>query len=350
MTKVERAPEAVTQETQKQGRIARYMERNRASDGYLLKRDIGKVFIGLFRLILLFGLCFLILQPLFHQFSASLMGRADLFNPTVISVPTRPSLDNYRMVIYLMDYWWALLRTIGITLLVVTLQIIACTLAGYGFARYDFPLKKLWFAFVILTIIVPPQTMMGPMFLNFRFFDLFGIVTFIRGEPFNLIHRLHGLVILAATGMGLRSGLYIFMLRQYFRNMPKDLEESAYVDGCSKLRTFIQIMLPDAMPMIVSCFLFAFVWQYTDGFYSAMFLRGTGVMSLELSSLGEGYRVWYVLQRAAETNTHGWNPPVGEIQAMVSTGVLIGIAPLIIIYLFAQRMFVESIGQSGLKM
>ena len=161
---------------------------------------------------------------------------------------------------------------------------------------------------------------------------------------------LQGYLMMVATGMGLRSGLYIFMLRQYMRNMPKELEEAAYVDGCSKIRTFVQIILPDAVPMLVSCFLFAFVWQWTDGFYSSMFLRGHGVMAVQMSALSETFRDYFINLQIAAGGGHGFAPPMGETMQMISTGLLIGIAPIVIIYIFAQRMFVESIGQSGLKM
>lgn len=72
-----------------------------------------------------------------------------------------------------------------------------------------------------------------------------------------------------------------------FRNIPKDIEEAAYVDGCGTLRTFFQIMLPDAKPILTSCFLFAFVWQWTDGLYSKMFLGNIKLLSIQLTQIGE---------------------------------------------------------------
>ena len=201
----------------------------------------------------------------------------------------------------------------------------------------------------MLTILIPPQVIMAPLFLNFRFFDIFGIVSLFNGNPANML-SLGGYFLMVTTGMGLRSGLYIFMLRQYMRNMPKELEEAAYVDGCSKLRTFVQIILPDAVPMLVSCFLFAFVWQWTDGFYSSMFLQGQGVMSMQMSGLGEAYRNYFISAIIGAEGGQGFAPPMAEMQQMISTGLLMGIAPIVIIYIFAQRLFVESIGQSGLKM
>lgn len=331
-------------------RINRYIQRNRASDGYLLRNDFARVVGGILMLILLFGLCFLILQPLFHQFSSSIMSREDLFDSTVISIPRYPTLNNYREVMYLMNYWASLGRTLAITLGIAVLQIAACTLVAYGFARFEFPLKKFWFACVMLTIIVPPYVILAPMFLNFLHFDIFGIFTFFRGEPVQLVDTIRGYAMLSATAMGLRNGLYIFMLRQYFRNMPKELEESAWVDGCGKLRTFVQIMLPDAVPMLVSCFLFAFVWQWTDGFYTSMFLRDYGVMATQMSSLGDVFNNHYVMQVMGTVGGHGIQPPVALLEAIISTGVLLGIAPVLLIYIVAQRGFVESIGQSGIKM
>lgn len=333
----------------KQGRISHYMERNRISEGYLLRRDFARVVGSFCRLVLLFGLCFLILQPLLIQLSNSFMSSEDLLDPTVISIPRYPTVGIYRLAVELMDYWGSLVTTLIITFSASLLQIAACALAAYGFARFDFPLKRFWFVCVMLTILIPPQVIMAPLFLNFRFFNLFGLVSLVNGNPVNMLN-VGGYFMMVATGMGLRSGLYIFMLRQYMRNMPKELEEAAYVDGCGKLRTFMQIILPDAVPMLVSCFLFAFVWQWTDGFYSSMFLQGQGVMSMQMSALGETFNDWFISMQIAAAGGHGFRPPIAEMQQIISIGLLIGIAPIIIIYIFAQRLFVESIGQSGLKM
>lgn len=327
----------------KPGYFSSYVARNRASSGYLLRANIFKLFGGLCRLILLFGLCFMILQPLLNQLSLSLMSTADLYDPAVVSVPRVATLANFRVAADAMDYWTSLLRTLGITLLVAVMQIIACTITGYGFARFNFPFKRFCFICVLLTIIVPPTTIMAPLFMNFMFFDPFGLVSLFNGQPVNLLNTLTGYLILVATGMGLRSGLYVFMIRQYFRNMPRELEDAAYVDGCSTFRTFVQIMLPDAKPILGACFLFAFVWQWTDGFYASLFLRGQGIMALQLGSLADRFR-------EAHSAMYGVGATMGATQQMIATGMLMAVAPLIILYVFTQRIFVESIGQTGLKM
>ena len=335
MTKVEAGP--------KQGRVMAYIQKNRDSGGYFAKRAMLNTFTIVTKVVLLFGLCFTILQPLLNQFSLSVMSTGDLFDASVISIPRNFTWGNYRLAASVMDYWSSLFSSAGIALAVAVLQVAACTLVAYGFARFQFPFKTFWFMCVILTIIVPPQTIMAPMFLNFRFFDVFGIFSMTAGAPLNLLDNLNGYLLLVATGMGLRSGLYVFMLRQYFRTVPKELEEAAYVDGCGKMRTFAQIMLPDAKPILASCFLFAFVWQWTDGFYSTLFLRGQGVLSVRLSGLADAYREYF-------WSIYGVNPSEALMMQVIATGLLMGVAPLIVLYLFTQKLFVESIGQSGIKM
>jgi multiple sugar transport system permease protein len=151
---------------------------------------------------------------------------------------------------------------------------------------------------------------------------------------------------MSLTCMGLKNGLYIYMLRQYFRGIPKSLEEAAYVDGCSTMHTFLRIMLPDAVPTIMSCFLFGFVWQWTDLFYTRNFLTTTTrpLYATELSTIVSRMSRYFSADASKPIIV-----PVGRQQQLISIGVLVCCIPLIILYAFAQRTFVESILMSGSK-
>jgi len=319
---------------------------------YQLKNNTTDIIYKIFRAVLLFGLCFLILQPLMDKVSVSFMEQQDLYDPTVISIPRHFSTSNYQVSMEIMKYWPTFMITVIILITSALLQITSCTLAAYGFARYRFPGKNILFMCVFLIIIVPPQTIMSSLFLNFQFFDIFGVIKLITGRNINLLNTLQGYLLLSATAMGLKSGLYIFMLRQYFRGVPKELEEAAYVDGCGRLHTFVRIMLPDAAPMLTSCFLFSFVWQWTDTLYSTLFLRNYRIMPVALSMLTDGFfRYWGTLlaQNTGSTDIMS-QPPAAYLQAIVSTGMLVFLVPLIVLYLVAQRAFVESLSQTGIKM
>ncbi len=331
--------------TAKQSKFKTYVERNRKSEGYLLKKDAKEIFIRIARAILLFGMCFMILQPILNKISISFMEEQDIYNPMVISIPEHFTTENYELASTFMSYSEALKNSLIIALTVSILQISVCTLVGYGFARFEFPLKKLWFAFVILVIIIPPQIISTSLHLHFKFFDIFGIFEAITGAPINLRGSVLPYYLMSAGCMGLKNGLYIYMIRQFFRNIPKELEEAAYVDGCGTLMTFVRIMLPDAKPILTSCFLFAFVWQWTDSFYSRMFLGNTKLLSTQLAIIGDRLSA-YVKNILQQANTAS----VGYTNCIVSTGTLMVIVPLIILYLFAQKGFVESLSSSGIKM
>ena len=326
-------------------RVNAFWERNRKSGGYLLKKTTLNFAYKIIRMVLLFGMCFLILQPIFNKISISFMEERDLYDATIIAVPAHFTTDNYKLAMQFMDFGKTMLNTILVSLTVALLQIAICTLVGYGFARFQFPLKKLWFACVILVIIIPPQTVSTSLYLHFRYFDIAGILKLLTGEGINLRGSVVPYYLMSATCMGLKNGLYIYMIRQFFRNIPKELEEAAYVDGCGTLKTFVRIMLPDATPIITSCFLFSFVWQWTDGFYSKTFLGNINLLSMQLSRVAEQlnhYLIYVMRQPAGAT--------IGYTNCIVATATLLVILPLLIIYLFAQKGFVESLSSSGLKM
>jgi multiple sugar transport system permease protein len=290
----------------------------------------------------------MIIQPLIIRFVNSLKPEIDLYDPTVKLVPRTVTLDNYAIVLGLTDMPNSMLNTLWISFLTSLCQVIATTLVAYGFARYDFPLKKFWFACVVATIVIPPQAISSSLYNYFARFDILGIIRHTTGGTLNLIGSPVPYVLMCLTCMGLKDGLYIYMLRQYFRNVPKSLEEAAFVDGCGTMKTFVRIMLPDAMPIIVSCFLFAFVWQWTDVFYARNFLTSSySIFSNQISSIETKFSraLAGVAQGSASTTV-----APARSQQLISIGVLICSAPLIILYLFAQRSFVESISMTGTKM
>ena len=331
--------------TGKNKSFSSFRERNKLSHNYLLKRRIGMGALKACRAIMLFGLCFLILQPLLSKVSVSLMQEKDLYDATVINIPRNVTNENYKTAGLLMAYSKSLISTLWISFVIALIQVTSTTLVGYGFARYKFPGKKLLFGAVVLSIVIPPQTILTALYLNFRYFDLFGILGLFGIKPINMLNSITPYLMVSAGAMGLKNGLYIFMLRQYFRGIPKELEEAAYVDGCGKLRTFLVIMIPDAKPMLTSIFLFSYVWQWTDTFYSSLFLRKFGLLANAVSGLGDGLAT-YVQSLSGRTEI----PSMAYQQSIISTGTLMVIAPLIIIYLVAQKGFVESLAQTGIKM
>ena len=326
------------------GKSKDFWARNRRSEGYLLRRRIKQITVSIVRALLMFGLCFMIIQPLITRFSVSLMAAEDIYDSTIRLLPRNVTLDNYRIVAELTSLPQSMINTAWISLVMSLCQIISTTLVGYGFARFEFPLKKFWFACVVVLIIIPPQTIQTALFMSFTHFDIFGIFKATTGSDINLRSSLIPYTAMCLTCMGLKDGLYIYMLRQYFRSVPESLEEAAYVDGCGTMHTFVKIMLPDAVPTIASCFLFSFVWQWTDLFYTRNFISGYKIYSRELSNITSIMSKYF-----ARNATENVTVPLGRQMQLIGIGVFICCVPLIILYAFTQKTFVQSLTMTGSK-
>ena len=312
-----------------------FWERNEASNGILLKETIKKKSLSLFRGILLFGMCFMIIQPILNKIAISFMSERDLYDSTITLIPKHFSISNWKIAADMLSYKTNLFNTLWISVLVSVIEVSMCTLVGYGFSRFQFPLKRSWFFCVILVIVIPPQTISTSLMLHFKYFPLLG----------NITGKITPYIMLCFTCMGLKNGLYIFMIRQFFLGFPFELEEAAYVDGCGPFKTFFRIMVPGAKPIITSCFLFSFVWQWTDIFYANFFLGNIGLLSKSISGLVERFGQYLSVLYGGATQA-----PIAYSNAILSTGVLMVVLPLIILYLFCQRLFVESLSSTGVKM
>lgn len=295
------------------------------------------------RFVLILGLSFVILYPILKKISTAVKDKSDLYSPIVAWIPANFTLENLSHAIEHMDYWNALLNTFCLSGLTTVLTVIACALAGYGFGRLYFKGSKLLFACVIFTILVPPTTILIPIYLNLKDFTLLGIIPFFTGNSVNLLNTYWPFVLTSITANSLKSGLFIFIFRQFFRGIPKEIEESAYVDGASITRTFTSIMLPNAIPAIVTVTLFSFVWQWNDSFYTTTYLTSSKVMSIRLASLPYNLAI-----RLATATSGVFQSDPFYLSMVQDTGILLAMLPLIIMYLFAQRYFVESVERTGI--
>lgn len=296
---------------------------------YLSWSFLGSAIWYLFRFLLLLGISFVILYPFFTKIAASFMSADDLVDTTVKLIPKYPTLDRYRTIIS-SGYFRALLNTLVLSATMALIQTFICCFVGYGFAKYKFKGSKLLFAMVIFTMIVPHNAMKFSMYMKFRYFDIFGIIELITGKAPNLLNTFWPMYLLSITGLGFKNGLYIFMMRQFFRGVPDELEESAYIDGSGVFRTFFTIILPLSVPMMITIFLFSFSWQWTDYFYTGTFLPN-GKIALLSNFLSSDI--------TASAGAAGANSAAASLMIIL---------PLIIMYLFCQRYLIQGIERSGI--
>ena len=360
------------------------MERIKAK--YFSFYFLQKVAIAIFRLVLMVGISYIVLFPFVSKITSSVMAPEDFIDVTVRLIPKHFSFDIYEAIVKELGYFSALGNSFILSFSAAVIQMLICSLIGYGFAKFKFRGRNLIFVLVMITMIIPHQTLQHSMYLEFRNFDILGIVRLLKGggiqifdwnitqlgegvaeffskldilpdqivigvdeygddivmqfkqSGVNIAKTYLPLILLSATGLAFKNGLYIFLLRQFFRGIPDELEESAYMDGCGTFRTFVQIILPLSIPMMVTVFLFAFCWQWTDDFYVGKIIETTTSNTLLVDLVGKvppSLKLGYAGQTLYET-------------AIRNTCGLMIIAPLVILYAFCQNFLVQGIEHSGI--
>lgn len=309
---------------------------------------IGKAVWWIFRFVILIGVSYVILQPFYAKISSSFMSIEDIADATVKMIPKYPNLDIYKAILTENDYFEGLFNTTMLALICAICQTMICSLIGYGLAKFKFRGKGIVFAIVIFSMIVPHGTLRLAMYLKFRYFDVYGIINFLGGglvEGFKILNTTNimltgsfwPLIILSLTGLGFKNGLYIFMMRQFFNGVPDELEESAYIDGASTFRTFVQVIMPLSIPMMITVFLFSFCWQFTDNFYVDVFFPLN-----KITFLPDTVLIPKSLSDIAGAAQNLYN------SAITNACSLLIVIPLLIVYLFCQRYLVQGIERSGI--
>lgn len=276
---------------------------------------------------LLLGIGFVYLYPLMFMVINSLMDASDLVNPTVRWVPTRLYLGNYVIAYRVLDATKGLIVSILMAGIPALLQTASCAVIGYGFARFEFPLKKLWILLLVMAFIIPGQVTMVPRYMLFDAYDMIG-------SPMPAF-------IPALLGQGMKSSIFVLIFYQFFRSYPRVLDEAAEIDGAGKLKVFIKIALPMSVPAIVVSFLFSFVWYWNETYLAGVFYGKTiHTLPMRLQTFVSSYTAMYPTTDGSATNR------INESIRMA--GTLVTMAPLLLMYLVLQKQFVESVDKAGI--
>lgn len=303
----------------------------------IMFNDIKKFVISILRAVILIGVGYLILSPVIGMFVNSISSTKDAYNPMVFILPQFPTLERFQLAAERMDYFKTIAKDLFYVLTVTIVQVVICSMVGYGFARFQFPFKKILFACVVIMIVVPSHTIMLPLYMNFRQFDPLGLVTLITGGPINLMGSTWPMYIMSALGCGVRSGLYIYIFNQFFRGLPKEIEEAAFVDGAGVWYTYFRIMLVNAMPAVITVTVFSIVWQFNDTFYANLFLISENVViSKKIATLQSTIAN---LDKILDTKVQ---------ELYLDAGIILVLLPIVIIYLVLQKYFIEGVERSGI--
>lgn len=273
---------------------------------------------------LLISFSYIYLYPVLFMLVNSFMSVDDLINPGVKWIPTTLQFANYAKAIQVLQLPGSIVSTTGYVLKVSLSVTISSAIIGYGFAKFNFPLKKIMFALMLATFILPSQVTMVANMLVFR--------------NLGLMSTQNSMVFPAIFGQGINAAIYILIFYQFFKTIPGVLMESAEVDGASHMKIFLRIAIPLAIPSFIIVFLFSFVWYWNETFITALYVGGQVTLPLKLQAFRASYATLFPPGSAG-----------GELnEAIMMAGNMLTILPLLVLYFVAQRYFVESIDRTGI--
>lgn len=308
-------------------------------------KNTKKWIISLLRAGILIEIGFIVLYPVLYMISIAFRPVAQMYNPNVVWIPLSLTMENIKQAWQYMEIPKVAWNTVYLDLVSAVLQTAVCCIVAYGFARFRFRGRNVLFALVIFTIIVPPSTTLISSYLQYRSFDvayIFSALNWLftgRFEGVRLVNTPFVMWLPALFGTGIRSGLFIFLYRQFFSSMPKELEEAAYIDGCGPYSCFARIIVPNAKSEIVTVLIFSIVWYYNDTFYSSTYMDSLRTISTSLEYLNENLATISPLGAALDRY---------QVVTLIQAACLLTIVPLTIFYIIMQRYFTESVQRTGI--
>lgn len=266
----------------------------------------------MFSYLVLIGLGIIFAAPFIWMVSTALKGPEQLYVPEFILIPDPVMWENFTIALSKMPFLRYAINTIFLTVTSIVFQLLSCGIVAYGFARLDFKFKKVLFSLLLASMMLPFTVRMIPEYLIWKY--LGGIDTY--------------LPLLAPPLFG--SAYFIFLLRQFYLTIPKELDEAAKIDGCSYIGIWWRILLPITKPAMTTVAVFTFMGTWNSFFGPLIYLTSDSLKTLAL-----GLRSF---QGQYGTDNH-----------LLMAASLVVLLPCLIIFIFAQKYFVKGIALSGIK-
>lgn len=274
-----------------------------------MRRKTSRFFIFM----LLCVLSCLMLFPLLWMIRSSFMSSLEILSMPVKWIPSEFRLENFKEVLSEGDFWTSFRNSLVIVIFSVTGQVLSSSFAAFGFSRLNFRGKKFWFALLMATMMIPSTVLMVPQFIGWQSVGAYN--TFLP------------LILPCFFG----NAFYIFMVRQFYNAIPREYDAAALVDGAGYLTVYWKIILPMSRPVLCTVAVFAFLNAWNDFMGPLLYLEKPELKTVSLA-----------LQSYMGQHVNQWN--------LLMTFALLAILPVILLFFFAQKFFLDGGNYSGLKM
>ncbi len=310
-------------------------------DTYSANKNTASIFLSIARYVFLFSFGYILLYPLIYMIVHAFQSADDFLDPTVQWVSKTYTFDNFKLAAKTVDLYKSAFTSIFVLLLSGLVEVFSCGIAAYGLARFNFKGKKILDVILILNILVPTTVIIIPTYINFRYMDIAGILnivgTILKKElRLNLLDTPFVFYVPSLLAVGIQSGFFIYIFKQFFKGFPKELEEAASIDGASAWKTFFKIVIPSSGVAVLTVFIFSVIWHWNEYYRPAMFYSTNYPLAVKIKDFftlvqGLGYNVY-----SAEA-----------VNAAMAASIMF-ILPVLIMYMIMQRKFIESISQTGI--
>jgi multiple sugar transport system permease protein len=281
--------------------------RSRAVSRRKVMSTAGLILLQIFMTALLVSF----LVPTLWMVSSSLKASTEIFMHPIQWIPKEPVWSNYPevfKVIPLARFAW---NTFAVVTMAVVGTVISSTMVAYSFSRVRWPGREFWFSILITTMMLPEVVTLVPRFIIFKNLGWYG-----SWAPLIVPYAMAG------------TALYVFLIRQFFRGLPMELEEAALIDGASRLRILTEILIPLSKPVIATVIVFALLQHYNSFLEPMIYLKNMNTWTLALG-----------IQSLNDSNARNW-------ELIFAAGTVM-MAPIITLFVFAQRYFVQGIAMTG---
>ncbi len=305
------------------------------------KNMVAAIIVPIIRWVFLITVGYIIIYPLLYMIAASFRELSEFNDPTVVWISKQYTMDNFKTAWECLKYPIGLVNTLKTEIVAGLIEVISCSVFAYGLARFEFKEKKFLMFILIVTILVPTNMLMIPLMLNMRNFDFLGILELIGKvigtdiRP-NLLNTEWAFYLPSLLGVGLKAGFFIFIFVQFYKGMPKELEEAASIDGAGPVKTFLSIVVPSSGVAFLTVTIFSIIWHWNDVYLAGMYFTNSEMLSVNLSKINSTIGA-YGIQTAGAAKA-------GPIMA----ACLLVILPVLILYCILQKQFIKSIDRVGI--
>ena len=310
----------------------------------ILKKKSAGLLISIVRIVFFLSISYVLIYPFIYIIVNSIKSYSDAYDATVVWVPKSIYFGNIVSAWTVFDIKNTLPRTLIYEIGAALIQFCSCMVAAYGMARFKIAGKKVLTVLMILTILVPSTMTIIPSYMsysNLDFLGILGLISKLVGKNIkpNIIGTPLVFYLPSILGVGLKGGLFIYIFSQFFKGLPKELEEAASIDGAGAWKTFLKIVVPSSGSAIITVLLFSVIWHWNDLYLAQMYLDKY-TFSTAISNFGAQTIVGRLGLDLQTSNA--------LLVPILLSGCLLFILPLIVFYILIQRKFMASIATSGI--